>query len=167
VFFFAKVNIFGWFRTLLKVLLIFSAFLMFIAVINGVQHLLKQTRHFIFGGGWKGGARKNKNNQHKEKKQVGLDIKFTLGNVLCSGVLILFIIAVEMTIKWNQISAVGVIAGTGQLLPMIIGIAGLGRVAMRFAGRALEDVALKKDANNTATTPGYYTGPYAHWINPR
>ena len=43
-------------------------------------------------------------------------------------VVILFIIGVEFTIKWSKIEGVGNIRSTGQLLPIIISLAGLGRI---------------------------------------
>ena len=43
-------------------------------------------------------------------------------------VVILFIIGVEFTIKWSKIEGVGNIQSTGQLLPIIISLAGLGRI---------------------------------------
>lgn len=52
------------------------------------------------------------------------------------GALIMFIVAVELTLRWNDVKGVHDVGSTGQLLPLIIGISGLGRVGYALVKRA-------------------------------
>ena len=55
--------------------------------------------------------------------------KHTLGTIIAQIILlVLFILAMELTIKWNGITGVSSLAGTTQLIPFITGIVGLARV---------------------------------------
>ena len=48
----------------------------------------------------------------------------------------MFIVAVELTLRWNDVKGVHDVGSTGQLLPLIIGISGLGRVGYALVKRA-------------------------------
>ncbi|KAI5807509.1 hypothetical protein DFH27DRAFT_322488 [Peziza echinospora] len=48
------------------------------------------------------------------------------------GVMMLFIISVELLISWNDIDGVNTVLSTGQLIPMVIGIAGFLKILFRW-----------------------------------
>lgn len=160
-FFFAKVNLFGWFRTFLKVVFVFSCIVTFLGLVHGTFTLLLRSYRYIFEGGWQGLAKIDPDDAShiagstasqaptgppthitSIEEQPGLHSSLDKGNVTFTGALILFILAVELTIRWNKISGVGDIGSTGQLLPVIIGIGGMGRVVTRFFQAVFEEIAM-------------------------
>ncbi|KAI5797527.1 hypothetical protein DFH27DRAFT_562727 [Peziza echinospora] len=167
-FFFARVNLFGWFRTLLKVLFTLSAIPTALALFLGTFNMFSVAVHFVLGDwrnlrksgnvnepGSPGAGEVHNNNTHRddghgkseapddhaapqeepdriavvENKSRIQSLNNRRQNVGFSGALVLFIVAVELTIKWNKIEGVQDVGSTGQLLPLIIGIGGVGRVA--------------------------------------
>lgn len=144
-FFFAKVNLFGWFRTFLKVVFVFSCIVTFLGLVDGTVTLIQKAYDYIFKGKWQGLARtgRDDSSHHSGTGEVaGLQSNLDRGNLTITGALLLFILAVELTIKWNKIKGVGSIGGTGQLLPVIIGVGGMGRVLSRFIQAILEEIAM-------------------------
>ena len=73
------------------------------------------------------GSRGHGNSPESERLQMVEKMK-SMWELAGSIVVILFIIGVEFTIKWSKIEGVGNIRSTGQLLPIIISLAGLGRI---------------------------------------
>jgi hypothetical protein len=114
-FFFAKVNLYGWFRKLVKVM---SVYLLFVnAITEFYQELVKLFRrknplpeavkHF-FG-------------VYAEEIWESEHYGVKLGTLLKPTELILLVITIEMTIRWNNIG-VGNIQSTGQIIPLAIGL---------------------------------------------
>lgn len=113
-YFFSSVNLYGWYRTLMKVssvnMLIFFSILPILEVVVFVnKRLKKRIRKFMVDHteGW----------DHK----VLNHLHGTL--TLCGR--IQPILAVELTIRWNNIEGISSLGSTGQLLPLVISVAGL------------------------------------------
>ena len=175
-FFFAKVNLFGWFRTFLKVGFVFSCIVTFLGLIHGTFTLIQRFYCYIFEGDWQGLAKIDHDDisigatgatstaphaatvpvSHltSTEEAPGLHSSPGKGNVTFTGALILFILAVELTIKWNKIGGVGDIGSTGQLLPVIIGIGGMGRVFTRFIQSILEEIAMWRQSRGRGPVNG-------------
>jgi len=51
---------------------------------------------------------------------------------LAGAAMLLAIIAVELVISWNNIQGVNTILNTGQLIPFVIGLGGLGKICFRW-----------------------------------
>lgn len=155
-FFFARVNLAGWFRTLLKVLFILAAIPAYGSMIYGTNFLVGEGYRFFFRSGWQGRVKPPRTpspgDPDEEEEKPGFHPKFQRGNFGFSGALILFIIAVELTIRWNKIEGVQDVGSTGQLLPVIIGVGGVGRVLMKLVTDMLEQVAIESNNRRKRTT---------------
>lgn len=132
-FFFARVNLYNWFRTFWKVVFIIGASIYGTIVVFGGFGLLV--------GGWKllTGHAKLSLSGHPADNGSEFDIPNTSkSNIAFSTALVLFIIGVELMIKWNHIQGVNDIGSTGQLLPLIIGVGGTFRVVYRLFSKVLQ-----------------------------
>jgi hypothetical protein len=59
-----------------------------------------------------------------------------MATFLCSLIIILWsIIAIEATLGWNAVTEIYIITSTGQLIPFIVGIAGIVRVTFLLISR--------------------------------
>jgi len=193
-FFLARVDLFGWFRTLLRVLFVCASIPAVISFVFMMMSFVNAASVFLLQGGWQGRVKPHKhsagirnspsggeNVASPKGKQSALsegevsggekprfsegetapseaegiessgyenpglqNIKLRKQNVGFSGALLLFIISVELIIRWNKIEGVGAIGSTGQLLPVIIGVGGVGRVVIRLIQDFLEEVALNR-----------------------
>jgi len=150
------------------VVFVFSCIVTFLGLVHGTFTLMQRSYRYIFEGGWQGLAKNDQDNvslgatsgaastapphaSHlsSSEEAPGLHSSLDKGNATFTGALILFILAVELTIKWNKIEGVGDIGSTGQLLPLIIGIGGMGRVFTRFIQSILEEVAMRMQGRGT------------------
>lgn len=183
-FFLTRVDLFGWFRTFLKVLFVCATIPAALSFIFMTMSLVSAAWVFFLEGGWQGRVKLHKhsvspsegqnvasskgkqsassegeprlsegetapseddNAEHSEDGKLGLqNIKLRKQNVGFSGALLLFILSVELIIRWNKIDGVGAIGSTGQLLPLIIGVGGVGRVVVRLVQDFLEELALTR-----------------------
>lgn len=175
VFFLARVDLFGWFRTLLKILFVCATIPAVLSLVFMTISLVNTSWVFFLEGGWQGRVRPHKHGalpsngenvtSSKSKQSTSSEVKTALSedeaaeasedekpglqniklrkqNVGFSGALLFFILSVELIIKWNKIEQVGSIGSTGQLLPVIIGVGGAGRVVIRLIRDLLEETAL-------------------------
>jgi len=156
-FFLARLDLSGGFREFLKALFILVAIPALHALMGGTVSLARETRNFVFRQGWQGSANhssivlKPPSSPEPQDKTEASNDRLDWQHVMCrllgailSGTLFMFIIAVELTIRWNKIEEVQAIGSTGQLLPVIIGVGGVGRVLMRLISGLLEKVALRR-----------------------
>ncbi|KAJ9194261.1 hypothetical protein DTO164E3_5660 [Paecilomyces variotii] len=130
-FFFAKVDLFGWFRTLGKVFAVLGSVVFLVIWIFHIPDLL-WARYPILNKVWK---RKNKTPVGDDEEEddgylsKAIMIKETIDTafrVLFGGIglinLILMIVGAEMMIAWNQIQGVNRLDSTGQLIPAFLGL---------------------------------------------
>ena len=155
-FFLARIDLFGGFRYFLKALFILSAIPALVSLTSGTVKLARVTRKFIFRKGWRGRVNHSpevSQASHQtpsppirdSNERPGLQFhKLGLLDATLSTTLLTFIIAVELTIRWNKIGKVQAIGSTGQLLPVIVGVGGVGRVLMRLISDSLEEAALRE-----------------------
>lgn len=122
VFFFAKVNLFGGYRTFLKVMSVICCIFWFVGMgIVTLDWILKR-----FKSGWGDGREPTRYAPAPPYDFKGCEFS-TFTRV------VLFIICTEFTIKWSKIDGVGDIGGgTGQLFPGIIGVGGMGHILMKL-----------------------------------
>ncbi|KAF8456604.1 hypothetical protein BGX38DRAFT_1266354 [Terfezia claveryi] len=161
-FFLARLDLSGRFREFLKALFILVAIPALVSLTKGAATLARAT-YFIFNQGRQGEAntqtplpsieiKTSSVSEYKEQPDSQHIITRLLGAIL-SGTLLVFIIAVELTIRWNKIEGVQAIGSTGQLLPVIIGVGGVVRVLMRLIS---DNIARhkKKGLRRMVTTSG-------------
>ncbi|KAF8440694.1 hypothetical protein BGX38DRAFT_1205406 [Terfezia claveryi] len=157
-FFLTSVDLFGWFRTFLKVLFVCATIPAVLSFAFMTMSLVNATRWFLLDGGWQGRVKPHTlsasssegEEAPSEDEKPGLqNIKIRKQNVGFSGALLLFILSVELIIRWNKIQGVGAIGSTGQLLPVIIGVGGVGRVMIRLTRDFLEELALARKNNGS------------------
>jgi hypothetical protein len=121
-------DIFGWFRIFLKVVFTMSAavlctFLLWLAF--GLIMSRRKTGIFKTIAGPLGSTEVEKNRKEKSGKLV-------LKSVGVSFALVFFTLSTELVIRWNNISGVHSIRGTGQLLPVVVAGGGLIRILWKF-----------------------------------
>ena len=168
-FFFTRIELSSWFRVFLKVILILSAIPVLVFLTSGTVNLARVTCDFIFRRGWHGithylPPELQANHQtpmpsiklkaSNERPRLQFD-KLRLFNLILSGMLLIFIIAAELTIQWNKIKAVQAIGSTGQLLPVLVGVGCVGRVLIRLISDLLGEVALRKQKKQKKQDPGW------------
>lgn len=113
-FFFSKVSLYGWYRELLQALFVLYA--VGIAILAG---------NTAWSALFHRGRRWSKRETVPVKTQDDLDesrgglIGLSIGTVI----MVIFIIAIELTIYWNRMENVHSCGSVAQLLPLIIGIA--------------------------------------------
>lgn len=137
-FFLAKVNLYNWFRTFLKASFTIGAVSYAIGILVALGFGVFEFFTCL------GRSPKDPNDlpsddekdtQQAEVQQaagLGHAVTTTVGAVGPSGALLMFITAVELMVRWNHIQGVNSLGSTGQLLPLIIGAGGLGRVVWRI-----------------------------------
>ncbi|KAG8922928.1 hypothetical protein FRC02_011507 [Tulasnella sp. 418] len=135
-FFFAKVDLYHWFRTMQKVFFTIAAVLCSILLMFTFASFITCTRAsgfrktlgHIFGFQPDGTDDEVDNGRMPPEKT-----KLTLRSVnLSSTAFIFFIVSTELVIKWNHIEGVHNMGSTGQLLPVVIGGGSFIRVLWRF-----------------------------------
>lgn len=122
-FFLVRVNLYGWFRTFWKIMFTLGALMYATIIIGCTPTLVMRYWQFLLAPDKQDSA--SQNTEDGDPKAV--DTASTSNLTLSTG-LILFIIGVEMMIRWNHIVGVNSLGSTGQLLPLIIGVGGMFRV---------------------------------------
>jgi len=135
-FFFAKVDLYHWFRILLKVLFtLATAFYGFavLATLRGILQMvqvngLARAASIICGFNEEVAPA----TVHKGERRVTMlkDISFGVD-------LVVFILGTELVIRWNHISGVDSLGSTGQLLPLIVGGSELVRVLYKIIVKSI------------------------------
>ncbi|KAI9841847.1 MAG: hypothetical protein M1838_003365 [Thelocarpon superellum] len=128
-FFFARVDLFHWFRTLSKVIFTMTGILVGLLLVGLLLGLLA----FIHKMGPVRGvlvmlgvdAESDADAKEDEDKHQITNVSFSFTP------LAFFVAGTEMLIRWNNIAGVNTIAGTGQLLPVIVAGGGLLRVVWK------------------------------------
>ena len=177
-FFFARVNLFNWYRVLLKIVFCLGIILYGVFVMLGTPYMAYVGYQYFAKKEYKEekteednksttaiaptatttgaavgpvqspmpvtpttsteslppNAPFSENDEEKESQNAALSLE----NLGMSGVLVFFVITVELMIKWNRIAGVNTVKSTGQLLPLIIGIGGLFRVLHRLVVKLLK-----------------------------
>ena len=117
-------NLFHWFRTFNKVVFTFSGILIGILLVFLLFFLIYclfklksplQVLAFLF---MRGGS-----DEESELSFSFFGTFFTL---------VFFILNTELVIRWNHISGVHNVTGTGQVIPLVVAAAGLVRVIWKF-----------------------------------
>ncbi|KAK4504225.1 hypothetical protein PRZ48_005141 [Zasmidium cellare] len=126
VFFFAPVNLFGWYRYVLMAIFSFGILCGLLITVACMLHAYHQY------DAWLKDWRNNSISVEPEPNERP-SIAVFLTTCIALGV---FIVAVELTIIWNGIEGVQACNSVGQLFPLIVGVAGLLRIMWCFA-RAL------------------------------
>lgn len=168
-FFFGRVNLYTWFRTLLKVVFTIGALVYAISIVLGSAFAiikllgslserrtnstpklpyrpqdqaqgqnspcsLGPTGTFFVPSNRSSSSVQGKPEDDTQKPKTGGP------SVVFSTALLFFILGVELIIRWNHIQGVGTLGSTGQLLPLIIGIGGMFRVAYHLLARAYNKI---------------------------
>lgn len=133
-FFFARVNLFHWYRTFLKVTFTFLAVGCGIGLILLVYTVVSA---LITNGFWKTAAWITDFNEDWKHRDDDDKVFLSLTNTYFGFGLAFFILSVELTIRWNHIQGVQDIQSTGQILPLAVGGAGLIRVLYKFLIKAM------------------------------
>lgn len=132
VFFFAKVDLSDWFRVLFKMVFSLAAIVFAVFVIFELLYATFASYQFLSGDRHKyEGVCHNKDTTGDQlldnapfNREVYLSIGY--GTSIMLGY---FVIMIELMIRWNRISGVNRIDSTSQLIPLVISIGGLLRVA--------------------------------------
>lgn len=122
-FFIVRVNLYGWFRTFWKIMFTLGALMYAAIIIGGVPTLVMRYWQFL----WAPVKQDFASQDMEDGNPKTVDTTSTSNLTLSTG-LILFIIGVEMMVRWNHIEGVDSLGSTGQLLPLIIGVGGMFRV---------------------------------------
>ena len=134
-FFFARVDLYHWFRTFLKVTFVIASALVGIYVVFYVFFVVPVSIHksgcapFLKGLFSAPGA--------GDDVQEETPAKFYWNVSFAITPLISLIVATELLVRWNHIEGVGAVKGTGQLLPIILAGGGFVRVCWRIITYAL------------------------------
>ncbi|KAF3194900.1 hypothetical protein TWF225_005518 [Orbilia oligospora] len=107
-FFFAKVPLNGWFRFLGLVYCAFDA-------VTSIISCSRVCRVFYYRS-------KGDKNIEEVLKKVGFEETDTVSHILHGAVLIVAVLAVELTIKWNHLAPITDFQSPGQLIPFTTGI---------------------------------------------
>ncbi|KAH8718180.1 hypothetical protein HC256_002832 [Beauveria bassiana] len=134
-FFFAKVSLWGWFRTMNKVFAVFTAIAagmmaimyMFVYTVASVQYLLYWYQRLR---GRVGPLEQNNGDQNSDMNDR--DWKVDIQSAFEISINIGVIAFVEMTLKWNNITNVHSLRDPGQFMPLMISLAQL--VAIIYQG---------------------------------
>lgn len=141
VFFFARVNLYNWFRTFAKIMFTAHAIGFALMIIVGFSFIViafwgradtvtvPEMGLDEIGSNDSGSGCRCSPSTASDRTRGG-DSKSGSGfsKLSFSGALLLFITAVELMVRWNHIQGVDSLGSTGQLLPLIIGIGGMFRV---------------------------------------
>jgi hypothetical protein len=109
-FFFAKLDIFGWVRTLMKVTVIMFEFSSLCAIL-AMPFMAFFSKFNIFGDG-----------RLKVQSRPWRLLVLLLLLPVCFAPFTLSVVSAEMIIKWNNITGVNDITTAGQLIPLLAGI---------------------------------------------
>lgn len=138
-FFFAMVDLYHWFRTLLKVTFTIAA-VYASAMLLSTLYLVAVLCHklgFVSGVGSILGFNRD---QPSAAPDTGTDSSgrnmTMLTNTSFSLELPVFVLMIELMIKWNKIEGVNTIRNTGQLIPLVVGASGLVRVLYKALYKA-------------------------------
>lgn len=140
VFFFAKVDLYGWYRTFLKVMFTLSAVAVAIILYRTLRCFVAVGHHVGFGKSLAmtlgfGEERPWWPTRENDGATVASRIT-TLKSMSVSLDLPFFVVFTEMTIKWNHIDGLGRIGSTGQLLPLVVGLSNLVKVLYKVGFKA-------------------------------
>lgn len=122
-FFLVRVNLYGWFRTFWKVMFTLGAVAYAAIIIVGSPDLIVKYWKFLLMRPARRGSGVPSQTGGSDPKNDDTPVRITLSTAL-----ILFIVSVEMMVRWNHIQGVNSLGSTGQLLPLIIGVGGMFRV---------------------------------------
>ncbi|KAI5849324.1 hypothetical protein DFP73DRAFT_540205 [Morchella snyderi] len=132
-YFFAKVNLYAWLRTFMKVVFVLMAIIHSVVIFSPILFKLCCSARSI-----------EDTELHDTSLELpGLETENTLRSkpgkgfeettmVILSGSLISFMLTVELMIRWNHIVGVNEMGSTGQLLPLIMAIGSFIRVLYLF-----------------------------------
>lgn len=144
VFFFAKVDLSDWFRVLFKMIfslaaIVFAVFVIFelLYATFASYQFLSGDRHEYEGVGQNKGTTPITGDQLRDNGPFSREVYLSIGYGT-SVMLGCFVIMIELMIRWNRISGVNRIDSTSQLIPLVISIGGLLRVAYCWAIRLLK-----------------------------
>ncbi|KAJ6016260.1 hypothetical protein N7540_010851 [Penicillium herquei] len=120
IFVFARVSLYGWARKLLKALVLMGFIFLSIALLLNTLELLKYCRDYI----------KNWANVEDENSTHSAHVKQPSWKILCLSIvgLALLVVAVELALFWNEVEGVYSLGSTGQVFPLVVGVAGLSRL---------------------------------------
>jgi len=129
VFFFTKVDLYHWMRTLLKVWFTLSAVISCLVTLKEISDLVWSMRKEKASRDEEAAPATRTTREKKEAPATARDREVTqLRRVSFPGHLVPFILSTEFLIKWNHINGVDSLGSTGQLIPLVIGGSGLVRV---------------------------------------
>jgi hypothetical protein len=122
VFFFAPVSIYGWFRTVLRIMSVCGTLATGVIFFISLLRISQDSRDWLKN--WMQAE------QDVEEGTTG-DMGFpSLQEIFIALVMFAtFAVAVELTLVWSHVKGVYSVGSTGQLFPLVIGVAGLLRLA--------------------------------------
>ncbi|KAI4869538.1 hypothetical protein F4820DRAFT_13300 [Hypoxylon rubiginosum] len=132
VFFFGSVELFGWFRIFLKVVLIISLIGSAATLLLRILSLFQQLYQFI--NQWRQSYMPQSPNPPERVRIVKISLTKLLGSIVGLGI---FIVAIELTIAWNHIRNVYECASFSQLFPLVAGATNLARVIYQLTRSAV------------------------------
>ena len=138
-FFFAMVDLYHWFRTLLKVTYTIAAIYSSAILLSTLYFVIVLCRGLGFASGMASilGFKEVQPDAAPDPRTDGSDKNVTvLTHTSFSLELPLFILMIELMIKWNKIQGVHTIRNTGQLIPLVVGGSGLVRVLYKALYKA-------------------------------
>ncbi|RPB11479.1 hypothetical protein P167DRAFT_536632 [Morchella conica CCBAS932] len=144
-YFFAKVNLYTWLRTFMKIVFVLMGIIHSIVIFWPIANKLcctPSTSHddTVFGAQ----SESEPEDTSRSKAEKGLE---GTSMVILSGSLISFMLTVELMIRWNHIRGVNELGSTGQLLPLIMAIGSFIRVLHIFTkeGKKPESMSMEMD----------------------
>lgn len=120
IFVFARVSLYGWARTLLKVFLVLWLALMTVFLLLNTSAVLKDCSDYI----------RNWTNVQELDSPTSDDVMQPSWKIICLSFigLALLVVAIELTLYWNEVEDVYSLGSTGQVFPLVVGTAGLSRL---------------------------------------
>jgi hypothetical protein len=120
IFVFARASLYGWARTLLKVFLVLGLALMAVVLLLNTFAVLKDCSDYI---------RNWTNVQDADSSHSDSAVEPSWKVICLSFVgLALLVVAIELTLYWNEVEGVYSLGSTGQVFPLVVGTAGLSRL---------------------------------------
>jgi hypothetical protein len=139
-FFFARVDLYHWFRTLLKVIFTIAAIYSSAILLSTLYGVIVLCRRLGFVSGMASILGFNEEQPSAAAPDPRTDGSgkpvTTLTHTSFSFELPLFILMIELMIKWNKIAGVHTISSTGQLIPLVVGGSGFVRVLYKALYKA-------------------------------
>lgn len=133
IFFFGPVELFGWFRIFLKVVLIISLVGSATSLSLRILSFFQQLSQFI--SQWGQSYMPQSPCPPSRVRMVKLSFSKLLGSIVGLGI---FIVAIELTIAWNNIRHIYECASFSQLFPLVAGATNLSRVVYQLMKSTLE-----------------------------